>query len=117
MFQNNVFGQKLIEKALKDEAFRKLLIDSPAEAIEIETGVKIPESVNIRILEEDPQTIYLVLPYIPSTEAESELSEAELTDVAGGVLTVWAGCSVDYVCQTFGWSAKGISCEGHPACM
>ena len=84
MFQRKDIEQKLIEKALKDEAFRKQLIGNTEVAIEQETGMKIPESMNIKIVEEDPKTIYLVLPYVPATETQVELSEIELQEVAGG---------------------------------
>ena len=71
------FEQKLIEKAMKDDSFRKLLIENPGAAIEAETGMKIPEAFKIRVLEEDPQTVYLVLPQNPSVYDEKELSDAE----------------------------------------
>ena len=94
MDQRQQLEQKLIEKAMKDETFRKLLIENPGAAIEAETGMKIPETLKIKVLEEDPQTVYLVLPSIPGQQAEMELSEAELEAVAGGTfpeaLEVWS---------------------------
>ena len=80
---------KIIEKSVKDEDFRNALIRYPKATIEIEFGVKLPESVNIQILEEESQTFYLVLPYIPKNETEMELSEVELASVAGGD-TIWS---------------------------
>ena len=82
--QRQQLEQHLIEKAMKDESFRKLLIENPGAAIEAETGMKIPETVKIKVLEEDPQTVYLVLPSIPVQEGELELSQSELESVAGG---------------------------------
>ncbi len=84
MIQRHQLEQQLIEKAMKDESFRKQLIENPGAAIEAETGMKIPETVNIKVLEEDPQTVYLVLPQLPSQNGEIELSEADLQRVAGG---------------------------------
>ncbi len=84
MFQRKDLEQKLIEKALKDEAFRKQLLDNPKVVVEQEIGMKISESTKIIIVEEDPQTIYLVLPYVPARETQVELSETELQEVAGG---------------------------------
>lgn len=63
---------KIIEKSVKDEDFRNALIRYPKATIENEFGVKLPESVNIQILEEETQTFYLVLPYIPKNENEME---------------------------------------------
>jgi hypothetical protein len=84
MTQRQQFEQRLIEKAMKDESFRKYLIENPDAAIEAETGIKTPETMKIIVLEEDPQTVYLVLP--PNSFANDilELSDAELEAVAGG---------------------------------
>ena len=39
------FEQKLIEKANKDESFRRQLLENPGMTIETETGMKIPETL------------------------------------------------------------------------
>lgn len=77
--------QTLIEKAMKDPDFRNRLIDNPKAVIENETGLEVPDSVNIKIVEEDPNTVCLVLPYMPAQHDESELAEPELERVAGGL--------------------------------
>ena len=82
--QRKQLEQQLIEKAMKDESFRKQLIENPCAAIEAVTGMKIPETIKIKVLEEDPQTVYLVLPFIHSVDNEMELSEADLQAVSGG---------------------------------
>ena len=76
--------QSLIEKAMNDEAFRNELITNPKEIIEKETGMKLPESFNVKVLEEDAQSFYLVLPNQVKPGTEDELSEAELEMVSGG---------------------------------
>jgi hypothetical protein len=83
MNQRQQLEQKLIEKATKDESFRKQLIENPSAAIENETGMKIPEGMKIIVLEENPQTVYLMLPQVNNQETEMELSESELESVAG----------------------------------
>jgi hypothetical protein len=83
------FEQRLIEKAMKDESFRKYLIENPDAAIEAETGIKTPETMKIIVLVEDPQTVYLVLPQNTAANDIMELSDAELEAVAGGY-DIWS---------------------------
>jgi len=82
--QRKQLEEKLIAKAMKDENFRKNLLENPKAAIEDETGIKIPEAVNLKVVEEDPATFFLILPPIINPETEDELSEAELEMVSGG---------------------------------
>lgn len=82
--QRKQLEEKLIAKAMKDEKFRKLLLENPKAAIEAETEIKIPEALNLKVVEEDTATFYLVLPQVINPETEDELSEAELKMVSGG---------------------------------
>ena len=81
--------EQIIEKAMKDDSFRKKLIDNPKLIFELETGINLPETIKIKILQEDQKTVYLVLPPFRGDAAEDELTEAELASVAGG--TGWGG--------------------------
>lgn len=71
----------LIKRALQDEGFARELRADPKAAIEGEVG-KLPEGIEIKLVEETPNTLYLVLPARPSPGAE--LSDEELEQVAGG---------------------------------
>jgi hypothetical protein len=82
--ERNKLQVQLIEKVLKDEAFRNALVTSPRETLEDEYKIKIPDDFKIHVLEEDVNTIYLVLPPRTILEKSDELSEAELQTVAGG---------------------------------
>lgn len=77
--------RRIVEKAMKDETFRNQLIEKPKETLELETGIKLPSGLNIHILEEKSDEVYLVLPFLHSRESSEELTDAELSLVAGGV--------------------------------
>jgi hypothetical protein len=85
---------QLIEKAMKDEGFRNALLTSPKATLEEEFKMKIPESLDIKILEEDANTIYLVLPSPPNIGNSEELSESELELVSGGTSGMYCGGQV-----------------------
>ena len=84
MKERNELQTQLIEKAMKDEAFREELLKNPKETIEREFEMKIPDFMNVSVLEEDAQTFYLVLPQKINTQSKDELTEAELMAVSGG---------------------------------
>ncbi|BAF60545.1 hypothetical protein PTH_2364 [Pelotomaculum thermopropionicum SI] len=76
------FEEQIIMKAQSDEDFRKALMDNPKEALG-QLGVRVPDEIEIKVFEESPQVLYLVLPLNPD-----ELTDEQLEVVAGG-----AGCS------------------------
>jgi hypothetical protein len=82
---SQVTDSQIIAKAAKDEAFKKALLANPKAALESEFGVKLPEDVSYKVLEETANQQYLVLPAVPPAAPEDELSDAELEEVAGGL--------------------------------
>ncbi|MCX6279431.1 MAG: NHLP leader peptide family RiPP precursor [Bacteroidetes bacterium] len=94
--QRKQIEQYLIEKAMKDETFRKRLLENPKETIEQESRLKLPDSINIRVLQEDSETVYLVLPRTTDGAQEDELTETELASVAGGADGYSNGCNETY---------------------
>jgi len=70
--------ERLIARAWSDEGFRDRLKSDPHAVVAEETGVTMPESIAIEVLEETPDQVYLV---IPSNRVA--LSD-EALDVAGG---------------------------------
>jgi hypothetical protein len=89
--------QELIQKSVEDEELRRRLLSDPKGTVEQELGTVLPESIDIRAVEETPETIYLVLPP-SSSEPGGELSERDLEAVAGG----WGGG---------GYSTDGFTCN------
>jgi Nitrile hydratase, alpha chain len=80
--------RRLIDRSLEDEEFRQRLLDDPKGAIEQELGSRLPESIEVRVVEESADTIYLVLPSASPLGQGSELSDQELDAVAGGTQDV-----------------------------
>jgi hypothetical protein len=76
--------RRLIDRSLQDEEFRQRLLAEPRAAIEQELGSRLPESVEVRVVEETKDTIYLVLPSASPVGQGGELSDQELEAVAGG---------------------------------
>jgi Nitrile hydratase, alpha chain len=81
----------LLARAVKDDAFRRALLDDPKGTLERELGVRLPAGVRLTVLEETATRRYLVLPPDPLRPA-GELSEEELEAVAGGTCNPGTGC-------------------------
>jgi hypothetical protein len=76
--------RRLIQRSLEDEDFRQRLLDNPKGSVEQELGTQLPEGVEVRVVEESAETIYLVLPSASPLGQGGELSDQELEAVAGG---------------------------------
>lgn len=81
------FEMKLIAKACTDEAFRQQLLSNPKAVVEQEFGEALPEGMNVEIIQEPANTLYIVLPAMPESIGSDELNDEELETVAGGNLT------------------------------
>lgn len=81
----------LVQRSLQDESFRQQLLDDPKETVVQELGTQLPEDVEVRVVQESAQTIYLVLP-VRSDLQTRELSDQDLEEVAGGGSQNWSNC-------------------------
>jgi Nitrile hydratase, alpha chain len=78
---------QIVARAWSDEAFRERLQADPRAAVAEVTGVVVPESIEIEVLEETPQKGYLVIPLNRVVIAEDQLDA-----LSGGVVA----CGVGY---------------------
>lgn len=59
------FEADLVAKAWKDKAFKQELLSNPKATLTKEFGTPIPNNIEVRVLEENPNTLYIVLPVEP----------------------------------------------------
>jgi hypothetical protein len=74
----NNLPQKILNKAIKDNAFRDNLKNNPKETIENELGVKLPSNLKVHVYERGPNEIHLSLPPV-----KNELTDEQLSGVSG----------------------------------
>lgn len=83
------FEARLIAKAWQDEKFREELKRDPRgvlsrELAGVKEGAGIPGNVQIEVLEETPEKLYLVIPSNPLALLDAKLDESQLVGIAGG---------------------------------
>ena len=81
----------------EDAGYRQAVLDNPKSVIEQQTGSTLPDSMNVKVVQESSDTVYLVLPH--QTEEGAELDDADLEKVAGGKLDK-ISCSAKHVAHT-----------------
>lgn len=80
------FERQLIQRALEDENFKQELLSNPKAVFAKESGEQLPKDLEIQVLQETANKVYLVLPTNPdSATTEGELSDEALEAVAGGI--------------------------------
>ena len=82
---------EVIKKSMSDKAFRSELIKDPKAAIAKAFNMTIPDSMNIKIIEEEADIVSIVIPKITS-----ELSDGELDSISGGGCTFNCYCHYDF---------------------
>ncbi len=86
----------LVQRSMEDEEFRQRLLEDPRAVVEQELGTQLPEGVEVRVVEESAQSIYLVLPSASVVGEGGEISDRDLEAVAGGAADIWG--STDKTC-------------------
>lgn len=79
------FEAEFIAKAWRDPKYKEALLNDPRAVFEDELGIEVPRDLNIRVLEEDENTLYLVLPRNPNEYTDKELDAEQLSLLAAGV--------------------------------
>jgi hypothetical protein len=87
---------KVFNRAMEDPGFRAQLLSDPRAALSI-LGADVPANFELKVLEETPNSLYIVLP--AAGAAGKEMSDDELDTVAGG-----GGCLK---------FADSVGCSGH----
>ena len=70
---------KIVAKAWSDEGFKKRLFADPASVLK-ESGMKIPEGVQVKLMENTDTLVHIPFPCAPS----DELGLEQLDKAAGG---------------------------------
>jgi Nitrile hydratase, alpha chain len=77
--------EALVRTALKDEFFRDSLVANPKLAVERALGTELPEDMEVVVLQDADDKMFIVLPMQLPFET-GDLSDAELEKIAGGFL-------------------------------
>ena len=70
-------GARLTERASIDGDFRSRLLSDPKAAVQEELGVEVPDEVDIKVHENDMQTVHVALP-------ATDLAEEQLEAISAG---------------------------------
>jgi hypothetical protein len=68
---------EIAAKALDDDEYRQALIADPKSVLR-EEGLVVPDEIEVVVVENTEDRIYLVLPSQPATAVELDLDEVEL---------------------------------------
>lgn len=82
-------AQRLVAKAWADEGFKRALLTDPMATLAAE-GVALPPGLQIKVVENTPGTLHLVLPQPPS----DPLTDEAVDGAAGGT----CGCDLGAIC-------------------
>ena len=93
--EGNPFAE-LFATCWKDDALKARFMAEPMVVL-AERGIKLPEGIDVKVVENTDNTIHITLPKPP--EGHHELSDEELANAAGGFLV---GMSMDQT-EQHGW--------------
>jgi len=88
---------QLVAKAWSDDALRQRLVSDPKSVME-ENGLPIPPGVDVRVVENTENVVYLPLAAKPS---QAELSEEDLSLAVGRGRPIGGACGNDTCSVTY----------------
>ncbi|PWW05164.1 putative ribosomally synthesized peptide [Paenibacillus cellulosilyticus] len=68
---------QIIKKAWEDPQFKEQLLKDPKGAIQEAFGIELPADIELKVVEEAPESYYMVLPAKPEETLAAEKVEAE----------------------------------------
>jgi hypothetical protein len=74
--------EKIVVQAWSDGSFKQRLLSDPAGVLK-ERGFDVHDEITLKVVEDSAKEVHLILP-----ERPAELSDAELSQVAGGVTPI-----------------------------
>ncbi len=72
----------MVEQAVKRPEYKAALLKNPKAVLEQQIGSKLPEDVQVEVVQETASKIYIRLPH--ATKEGDELKDEDLEQVAGG---------------------------------
>ena len=111
MAEKLTFKQQIIVKALKDPAFKEVLIADPKDAIldfakDVLSADQLQqfEKINFNVIEEQADNMTIVVPYVPEEQRAKivTLDDEELVNIAAGRSTIVAAGTCDG-CRPTAW--------------
>jgi len=88
MLNKQEFLAKILKAASENPEFKEKLLQNPKAVIETMANFQLPDDFEIIVHQDTPTKLNIVLPV-----TSDELSEVELSAVAGGVC--WTDCSCE----------------------
>ena len=93
---DQTLSQRVLARAIKDASFRQKLMSAPKDVLAREFNLALDEAITIRVVEDTPNTLTLVLP--PQEVSFQELTD---TDLEKAVEDAWI-CDTTSITTTRG---------------